>query len=166
MACCTVEVPTMIKSNLAVLMAERDLRIVDVWKKTGISKVTLYGLYHNNTGGVQWETLDKLCAFLNVDPGQLLVYCNFAFSLEPIGNNIRSHVQYNARQATGLIRYDVADPLRVTVHAPASVATLVQNVPMLFRNDFDQRLDEVIRRMQHWPDDHEFVRVSDTYPDD
>lgn len=43
----------MIKSNLAVLMAERGLKIADVYNDTGISKTTLMALSENNGKSIQ-----------------------------------------------------------------------------------------------------------------
>lgn len=69
-----VEVNRMLKSNLAVLMAERGLKIADVYEQTGISKTTLMSLADNKSKGVQFETIDKLCNFFGIDVSQFFVY--------------------------------------------------------------------------------------------
>ncbi len=63
--------------TLSVLMAERGLKISDVSKETGISRTTLTSLANNNCSGVQLDTMNTLCSFLNVQPSEL-------FSFEPI----------------------------------------------------------------------------------
>ncbi|MGG0756707.1 helix-turn-helix domain-containing protein [Brevibacillus laterosporus] len=72
----------MIKCNLAVLLAERGLKIVDVAKATGISKTTLGALYHNSGKGVQFETLNSLCKYLNVSISDLFTHHIFNIVLE------------------------------------------------------------------------------------
>lgn len=67
----------MIKCNLAVLMAERQLKMSDVIKDTGIAKLTVRSLYYNQGKGVQFETMDNLCDYLNVSPGQLFSKIEF-----------------------------------------------------------------------------------------
>ena len=67
----------MIKSNLAVLMAERGLKIADVYNDTGISKTTLMALSENKGKGIQFETIDKLCNYLNVSPQDFFIYSPF-----------------------------------------------------------------------------------------
>lgn len=67
----------MIKSNLAVLLAERGLKIADVYNDTGISKTTLMALSENKGKGIQFETIDKLCNYLNISPQDFFVYSPF-----------------------------------------------------------------------------------------
>lgn len=74
----------MILCNLPVLLAERKLKVVDVWRATGISRTTLHGLYNNTHTGIQFDTLDKLCSFLNVEPSNILTYCDVSLSFSTI----------------------------------------------------------------------------------
>ena len=67
----------MIRSNLAVLLAERNLRISRVSADTGISRTTLTALSSNNFQGIQMETLNQLCQYLNVRPESILHYISF-----------------------------------------------------------------------------------------
>lgn len=78
----------MIKNNLAVLMAERELKIADVYKETGISKTTLMALSENKGKGIQLETIDKLCNFLNVSPKEFFVYSPFLVEYIPNDNKL------------------------------------------------------------------------------
>lgn len=64
----------MIKSNLAVLLAERKMRVADLVKKTGINKSTLYKLYNDESVRIDFETIDKICLALNVEVGDLLLF--------------------------------------------------------------------------------------------
>lgn len=71
----------LIKSNLSVLMAERGLKIGDVSEATGISRNTLSSFYNHKAAGIQYETLDRLCEYLGVTPGELLVRIDFQIHL-------------------------------------------------------------------------------------
>ena len=64
----------MIKSNLAVLLAERKMRVADLVKETGINKSTLYKLYNDESVRIDFETIDKICMALNVEVGDLLLF--------------------------------------------------------------------------------------------
>lgn len=64
----------MIKSNLATLLAARNLRISKVSELTGISRTTLTALATGKPQGIQLDTLDTLCMYLGVTPEELLLY--------------------------------------------------------------------------------------------
>lgn len=64
----------MIRCNLAVLMAERNLKITKVSEDTGISRTTLTSLVSNNSQGVQFDTINTLCMYLKVTPEQFISY--------------------------------------------------------------------------------------------
>lgn len=64
----------MIQSRLSVLMAERGLKISDLYEETGISKTTLMAVAENTGKGVQFDTVDKLCNFLGVTPCEFFDY--------------------------------------------------------------------------------------------
>lgn len=64
----------MIQSRLSVLMAERGLKIADLYEETGISKTTLMAIAENTGKGVQFDTVDKLCNFLGVTPCEFFDY--------------------------------------------------------------------------------------------
>lgn len=74
----------MIKCNLAVLMAERNLNISDLSKETGISRNTLSALYKNTGKGVQFDTLETLCHYFDISPGELLTRINFEIKVNSI----------------------------------------------------------------------------------
>ena len=74
----------MIKSNLAIIMAEKKIKISELSRKTGISRVTLTSLYYNNSGGIQFDTLNNLCNFFNVKPADILVYYPFDYKIKDL----------------------------------------------------------------------------------
>lgn len=69
----------MIKCNLAVLLAERGLKMADVINDTPLSKTAVRGLYYNQSKGIQFETLQILCDYLNVGPEDIIKKINFEY---------------------------------------------------------------------------------------
>ncbi|MEQ1157840.1 helix-turn-helix domain-containing protein [Acinetobacter johnsonii] len=64
----------MIISNLAVLLAERKLKVADLVRSTGINKSTLHKLYNDESVRIDFETIDKICKALEVEVGDLLIF--------------------------------------------------------------------------------------------
>ncbi|MDH2273991.1 MULTISPECIES: helix-turn-helix domain-containing protein [Moraxella] len=64
----------MIINRFPVILAEKRLRVADVVRATGMSKTTLHKLYNDDSSRIDFETLDKLCRFLEVQVGDLLEY--------------------------------------------------------------------------------------------
>lgn len=67
----------MIRFNLSVLLAERNLKITKVSKDTGISRTTLTSLASNNSKGIQFDTINTLCKYLSINPEDLFSYIPF-----------------------------------------------------------------------------------------
>ncbi len=63
-----------IKIHLGRLLGERKLRASEVSRKTGINKNTLSSLYNEKVSGIRFDTLEKLCKFLNCSIGELIEY--------------------------------------------------------------------------------------------
>ena len=64
----------MIRCNLAILLAERNLRITKVSKDTGISRTTLTSLSNNRAQGIQLDTINTLCNYLKITPELLFLH--------------------------------------------------------------------------------------------
>lgn len=62
--------------RLSTLMGAGRLTIQDVHNGTGLSRNTVTNLYYDRATRVDYETLAKLCAFLNCSIGDLLYYEN------------------------------------------------------------------------------------------
>lgn len=68
------KVYSMIKSNLAILLAERKLKMSDLAKETGINRGTIQRIYHDEVSRIEIEVMDKLCAFFDCTPCDLFTY--------------------------------------------------------------------------------------------
>jgi putative transcriptional regulator len=64
----------MISSNLSAILGQKRLKISQVSRDTGISRNVLTKLYFDKQQGVHYGTLDKLCAYLKVTPGDLVTF--------------------------------------------------------------------------------------------
>lgn len=62
----------MIENKLSEIMGRKRLKISEVLEGTGLARNTVADLYHGRAKGVQFETLDKLCTYLDVEVGELL----------------------------------------------------------------------------------------------
>lgn len=72
----------MLKNRLSVLLAERELTAAKVYEETGISRSTLSTLVNNSGDGVQYKTLDTLCNFLEIEPGEFFDYAPYLLDYE------------------------------------------------------------------------------------
>ena len=63
-----------IKSRLAVILAEREMKLSELEEKTGISLNNLSILKTGKAKAVRFSTLNEICKALNCQPGDLLQY--------------------------------------------------------------------------------------------
>ncbi len=64
----------MIVNHLPTLLAERKLKVADAVRATGISKTTLHKIYNDQSSRIDFDTIDKLCEFLEVGVGDIFEY--------------------------------------------------------------------------------------------
>ena len=61
-----------IKVTLAVVMAQRNVKSKDLAEYVGITESNLSLLKHGRVKGVRFETLAKICDYLDCEPGDIL----------------------------------------------------------------------------------------------
>ena len=54
-------------------MGARRIKVSDVCRATGIARATLDRYYYDRVNSFDREVLTKLCDFLQIEPGQLIV---------------------------------------------------------------------------------------------
>ena len=64
----------MIVVNLDVMLAKRKMRSKELAERVGITEANISLLKSSKVKGVRFETLDKICAVLACQPGDLLEY--------------------------------------------------------------------------------------------
>jgi putative transcriptional regulator len=64
----------MIVVNLDVMLAKRKMRSKELAERIGITEANLSLLKSGKVKGVRFDTLERICAVLNCQPGDLLEY--------------------------------------------------------------------------------------------
>jgi putative transcriptional regulator len=64
----------MIVNHLPTLLAERRLKVADAVRATGVSKTTLHKIYNDQSSRIDFDTIDKLCEYLDVEVGDIFEY--------------------------------------------------------------------------------------------
>lgn len=63
-----------IRVRLGVMLAERNVKSKDLAEFIGITEANLSLLKQGKVKGVRFETLERICQFLDCQPGDLLRY--------------------------------------------------------------------------------------------
>jgi putative transcriptional regulator len=63
----------MISCRLSTLLGTRRIKVSEVCRATGIARATLDRYYNDKVKSFDREVLGKLCQYLQVSPGELLV---------------------------------------------------------------------------------------------
>lgn len=82
----------MLICNLSVLLAERNLSITQVSHNTGISRTTLTSLASNHSKGIQFDTLNELCIYLNISPEEFFVHIPFDILLTKLSFKTKNNI--------------------------------------------------------------------------
>lgn len=64
----------MIVVNLDVMLAKRKMRSKELAERIGLTEANVSLLKSSKVKGVRFETLDRICAALECQPGDLLEY--------------------------------------------------------------------------------------------
>jgi len=60
--------------RLSTILGEKRMKMAELARKTGLAKGTVHTLYHDRVTKIDYRVLDKLCAVLDITPGDLLKY--------------------------------------------------------------------------------------------
>ena len=63
----------MIRCRLSTILGAKRLKVSDVCRGTGIARATVDRYYYDRVNSFDREVLGKLCKFLQIEPGDLLV---------------------------------------------------------------------------------------------
>ena len=63
----------MISCRLSTILGAKRIKVSDVCRATGIARATLDRYYYDRVNSFDRQVLGKLCQFLQVKPGDLLV---------------------------------------------------------------------------------------------
>ncbi|MFJ8515303.1 helix-turn-helix domain-containing protein [Lysinibacillus xylanilyticus] len=59
------------QNNLRTILAKKKLKMSDVVEGTGLSRNTIRALFYETAKGIQFQTLEALCIFLDCEVGDL-----------------------------------------------------------------------------------------------
>lgn len=140
----------MLICNLAVLLAERGKNISTVSSDTGISRTTLTALSSNKSAGIQFETVNTLCSYLNISPGDLFLYspieiepCGFAQEEESIhylGNSVLYAETITFSFSRGWAGNDSKFSLAAEINAKFDAEKKILYVDMSFSRSNDENV--------------------------
>lgn len=159
----------MIKCNLAVLLAERNLKISEVSKRTGISRTTLTALTQNQSKGIQFDTFDKLCTTLKISPNDLFIQerfeYDFSVSLTKVPNLLFLRVEFNIDSVIKLRNSEIEDQIKaswsimkieitekdlenikVELHYPESILSFIDSIPVSFFTAMESEIIDCIEK--------------------
>ena len=60
--------------QLDIMLARRKVKSKDLAEHVGITEANLSLLKHGKVKGVRFDTLEKICAYLDCQPGDLLLF--------------------------------------------------------------------------------------------
>lgn len=64
----------MIQINIDVMLAKRKMSVTELANRVGITLANLSILKNGRAKAIKLETLDKICAALNCQPGDILTF--------------------------------------------------------------------------------------------
>lgn len=62
----------MIKCHLSTLLGMKKLKVADVVRDTGVNRSTVNRLFHETNNRIDFDTLEKICTYLDCTVGDLL----------------------------------------------------------------------------------------------
>ena len=64
----------MIVCKLSEILGRKRLKLINVIRDTGVTRPTLTNLYYGKSKGVNFDTVNALCEYLNVSVGELFEF--------------------------------------------------------------------------------------------
>lgn len=61
----------MLQTNLSGILGKRRIKQTELVKRTGLSPTTIGSIYHDNWKHVSRESIEKICAALEIDISEL-----------------------------------------------------------------------------------------------
>ncbi|MGE7753225.1 helix-turn-helix domain-containing protein [Lysinibacillus fusiformis] len=156
----------MIKCNLAVLLAERNIKISELSKRTGISRTTLTALNQNQSKGIQFDTFDTLCSYLKISPNDLFIQETLEYDFMVIDitewveqspftvdASIQAEIKYKNVILSELIACRAIfhhsgfeyTSVSLNIIYPEHILEILNSIPITFRTSLEEELIESIK---------------------
>lgn len=153
----------MISTNLKILLAERSLTISKVCEDTGISRTTLTALCSNKSKGIQFDTLDTLCNYLNVLPEDILTFSPYRISFKATHQGvyfvIENRIQHRKNEVFATL--DKNNDLAVEVDKADTLNKVISSLPKFYINILNEDLKNLlIDKLDVHPDELSFFSIT------
>lgn len=79
----------MLKNRLAKIMHDKKVKAIEISRETGISRATLSKISNNITDRIEYDTIDKICLFLNIEPKDFFDYLPIDYTIELLNNDLK-----------------------------------------------------------------------------
>lgn len=155
----------MIKCNLSILLAERNLKISELSKRTGISRTTLTSLAQNQSKGIQFDTFDTICSFLKVSPNDLFTQEKFEYDFSVLEKHeisykdryeltLNTEIVHHSNKFETTIKCNVeifendsspTNTIAVKITYPFELFDIFTSIPVIFKTYFESELLECIK---------------------
>lgn len=60
--------------RLSTILGEKRIKMAELVRMTGVSKTTVYGMYHDKVKKIDYSVIDRICRALECSVGDLIVY--------------------------------------------------------------------------------------------
>ena len=64
----------MIKNNMKIILAEKDITINKLAQMTGVRYATLHAFVKKTTDSANYDVMNKVCKVLNITPAEIFTY--------------------------------------------------------------------------------------------
>lgn len=130
----------MIIVKLSEILGRKKIKISDVMKSTGVTRPTLTSLYYGNSRGINFDTLDSICRYLSITPGELLRFVNLDIAKIKIDFKA-DRFEDNYAVFSGFVSF--AFPKRFVLVVSGDLSGNDLNLTLFIdKNDFDSIFDD------------------------
>jgi putative transcriptional regulator len=63
-----------IDNHISEILGRRRENVSDLARGAGLSRTTCHALYHATSSGVTFDVMDRLCRYLDCQPGELFTW--------------------------------------------------------------------------------------------
>lgn len=146
----------MLQCNLRVVMAKKNLTASRISADTRISRVTLGALINNQAKGVQFETLNTLCSYLGITPGELFEFAPIDVAVKCV-SLAENQIHIDIRDGSRLLECRVPIEIEVISERVDLDSEAWVNVPSSFFIEIgkaaDQSTEQFMRYYNALPDE-------------
>ena len=130
----------MIACNLQVLLAKKGLKIAKVSRDTKISRTTLTALCSNTSTpkGIRFETINTLCTYLDVQPGELFEFYPIEIIDVEIENVISKSTHTNSE--SDIIDIEMSVHYRLATRTTKNISIIAACMSVIESSRFDPYL--------------------------